>query len=89
MVSEFSQHFFHPKIIKIFLETKLNEAESELETTQLSQKIKNLKDQREEQNELIKKYEVEMAELEHELAVIRENVKSLEDRCYRRTQLEP
>lgn len=78
---------FYPKIF--LTEQKLNEAENELEATQLNQKIKNLWEQREAQNELIRKYKVEIAELEHELATIRENVKSLEDRCYRRTQLEP
>jgi peptidoglycan hydrolase CwlO-like protein len=57
--------------------------------TQLNQKIKKLKEQRETQNELIRKYKVEIAELEHELAVIRENVKSLDERCQKRTQLEP
>jgi septation ring formation regulator EzrA len=90
LVREILQSFSPSKIYKkLFSEQKLNEAENELEVTQLNQKIKNLKEQRETQNELIRKYKVEIAELEHELAVIRENVKSLDERCQKRTQLEP
>lgn len=68
---------------------KLNEAEDELEATQLRLKVKDLKEQREKQNELIENYKVQIALLEHEITVIRENVESLSDRCLKRTKLEP
>jgi F0F1-type ATP synthase membrane subunit b/b' len=63
--------------------------EKELEGTKINEKIKNLKEQRENQNELIERYKVEIAMLENEVARIRENAKSLSDRCLKRTKLEP
>lgn len=60
-----------------------------MEATELRLKIKNLKEQREKQNDLIESYKVEIAMLEHEVARIKENVDSLSDRCLKRTKLEP
>lgn len=67
----------------------MEEIEKELEETKFNEKIKNLKEQRENQNELIERYKVEIAMLENEMAIIRENAKSLSDRCLKRTKLEP
>lgn len=60
-----------------------------MEKTQIKLKINNLKEKREEQNQLIEGYKVEIASLEHEVAIIRENAKSLTEDCVKRTKLEP
>lgn len=60
-----------------------------MEATQIMLKIKKLKEQREEQDQLIEQYKVEIASLEHEVAIIRENAKSLTEECVKRTKLEP
>lgn len=60
-----------------------------MEATQIMLKIKNLKEQREEQDQLIEQYKVEIASLEHEVAIIKENAKSLTEECVKRTKLEP
>ena len=53
------------------------------------EKIENLKDQLVRQNEIIEQYKVEVAVLEHEIKVIKDNAESLENRCFKRTRLEP
>lgn len=60
-----------------------------MEATQIRLKINNLKEQRDEQDQLIEQYKVEIASLEHEVAIIRENAESLTEDCVKRTKLEP
>jgi cell division protein FtsB len=60
-----------------------------LDETELIQKITALKAQRQEQDDLIAKYKIEIAFLEHQASIIKENAELLEDKCFKRTRLEP
>lgn len=48
-----------------------------------------LKAERHEQTLLIEEYELEVAALEYQVSVIKKNAESLENRCFKRTRLEP
>lgn len=71
-----------------FAEAQLIEAEKELEESQLNHNLNILKAQRHDQTTLIDRYKLEIAELEYQVAVIKENAESLERKCFKRTRLE-
>lgn len=73
-------------------EVKLNEAEKELDESPLNQNLRDLKAKRHEQSKLIEQYKLEVSHLEYQLSVIKKNAESLdslENRCFKRTRLEP
>lgn len=70
-------------------EATLNEAEKELDKSHLNHNLKDLKAKRHEQSNLIEQYKLEVSHLEHQLSVIKKNAASLENRCFKRTRLEP
>jgi len=77
-------------IINLFIpETKITEVENDLNESKLLQKYENMKAQRQQQEEIIENYKVQIAFLEHEVKTIKENAESLENRCFKRTRLEP
>lgn len=65
------------------------EAEKELDESQLNQNLHNLRVARHGQNELMEQYRLDLAALEYQLTVIKKNAESLNNRCYKRTRLEP
>ena len=73
----------------IFLDEKLVKAEKNLEESQLNENLMFLKAERHEQTLLIEEYELEVAALEYQVSVIKKNAESLENRCFKRTRLEP
>ncbi|CAG9800447.1 unnamed protein product [Chironomus riparius] len=70
-------------------ETKITEIEGDLNESKLAQKYEDMKAQRQQQEETIENYKVHIAFLEHEVKTIKENAESLENRCFKRTRLEP
>ena len=73
----------------LFSETKITEIEGDLNESKLAQKYEYIKAQRQQQDEIIENYKVQIAFLEHEVKTIKENAESLENRCFKRTRLEP
>ncbi|KAG5678166.1 hypothetical protein PVAND_007859 [Polypedilum vanderplanki] len=71
------------------LEGKLDDIDYEIEDTKLIEKINKLKAQQQEQNDMIAKYKMEIAVLEHQIKEIKANADSLEEKCFKRTRLEP
>lgn len=65
------------------------QAEQELDKSGLDGKILELKAAQHNRQMLIKQYLEDIAELEYQISVIKKNEESLEDKCFRRTRLEP
>jgi hypothetical protein len=78
----------YPIIISL-ADAKLSEAENEFDESNLNENLKNLKAKRHEQKQLIEHYELDIAALEYQVSVIKRNAESLENRCFKRTRLEP
>lgn len=70
-------------------EARLNEAEKELDVSGLNHNLKHEKAKRHQQLELTERYRLELSALEYQLSVIKMNAESLENRCFKRTRLEP
>lgn len=72
-----------------FTEAKINEAEKELDESHLKNHLNDLKARRHEQSKIIEQYKLEVSHLEHQISIIKKNAASLENRCFKRTRLEP
>lgn len=64
-------------------------AEQELDENGLDGKILKLKAEKHNRSMQIKRYNEDIAELEYQMSVLKKNADSLEDKCFRRTRLEP
>lgn len=60
-----------------------------MDESQLNQNLHDLRAARHDQNELMDQYRLDLAALEYQLSVIKKNAESLDNRCYKRTRLEP
>lgn len=70
-------------------ERRLKDAENELEQANLSQRIDNLIEIRNTQNQSIKNYRDTIIELESEVNNIRLISEALPNECFKRPRLEP
>lgn len=80
-------------IISLFAERQLEDAEKLLNESEIHRTLRNLHAQRHEQNIQLENYKLEIAEMESQLFMLRENADSLKSgqcaKCYKRTRLEP
>lgn len=70
-------------------EEKLLEAENELKLAQLDERVLKLETDKRDQDKAIANYKQELCDLETQVCIIKDNSKSLERGCFRRTRLEP